>query len=250
VAATATARARATRLAPRLVLRAGGSPDLNAASARACPAAVLVGIDAAPDTRMYAYTNFFGVLNASALAEASAALATTTAERCDGADGAVAAAALAAPPVILSYSHYPLGLISSSPKPGLWRGGGRELARILARHDVTAHVSGHLHDLAGSFMYRRHLAGADASSPGSSAVAEFEAGDWKAKRRWRLLAVDGPGVTVADFDFEGRRVRSLEPSATVSDPGSTPACDVLRRGGAKAAHRSLAWGRSWMLAAS
>jgi len=46
-------------------------------------------------------------------------------------------------------------------------------------------------------------------------LPEFEVGDWKEKRRWRLLAFDGPSVTVADFDFYGQHVHSLEPSAVV-----------------------------------
>ncbi|KAI8469343.1 MAG: hypothetical protein J3K34DRAFT_459429 [Monoraphidium minutum] len=211
----AATRARVTELPPRLLLQAngGGGADPPAAAA-ACPAAVLVGVDAAPDVRMYAYTNFFGRLNASGLGEAAAALAAATSadRRCGGGGGSGAEAA-AAPP-LLSYSHYPLGTISSAPRPGARAGGGRELARMLAGAGAAAHVSGHLHALAGRFMFRRHAAPRSGGAA-CGGLPEFEVGDWKERRRWRLIAFDGPGVTIADFDFRDRHVRSLEPSAVV-----------------------------------
>jgi hypothetical protein len=73
--------------------------------------------------------------------------ASRVAARCGGA----AAGAPGGPP-LFSYSHYPLGLIASSPGAGRAGGGGRELARALAAARVAGHVSGHLHSLAGPFM--------------------------------------------------------------------------------------------------
>jgi hypothetical protein len=55
--AGAAARARATELPPRLLLRRGGGDGGGGGQAdAACPAAVLVGVDATPDVRMHAYT--------------------------------------------------------------------------------------------------------------------------------------------------------------------------------------------------
>lgn len=161
----------------------------------------------------HAYSNFFGVLNATTLSAASAALSSASAPgrpNCGGPS--------APPPPRVSYTHYPLGVISSSPRPGMTGGGGRALSDVLLRYGVSAHLSGHLHSLAGSFMYaKREPSSSSALGIGSEHVLpEFEAGDWKENRRWRLLAFDGAGVTVADYDFKGGRVHSLEPSAVVS----------------------------------
>lgn len=179
-------------------------------------------------------SNFYGVINASTLAQVSSALASAAA--------AAAAACGAAPrPPLLTYSHYPLGLIASAPRPGMTNGGGRALAARLAAGGSAAHVSGHLHSLAGRFMYARHrtthkqsaaaagAGGVDAPASGPS-LPEFELGDWKGARRWRLIAFDGPGVRAADFDYAGRRVRSLEPSAAVSGHRRRWRCAGSRRG--------------------
>jgi hypothetical protein len=69
-------------------------------------------------------------------------------------------------------------------------------------------------------MYARHRFTAernagDGGAGMSDTLAEFEAGDWKLERRWRLLAFDGQGVVIADYDFKGGRVHSLERSASV-----------------------------------
>ncbi|GBF99083.1 hypothetical protein Rsub_11854 [Raphidocelis subcapitata] len=196
------ARVRVTELQPRLVLGGGDAAAAAAGRDDACPAAVLFGVDATPDVRMHSYTNFFGVLNATALADAAAALDGIAAAR------ASPRCAAALPPPLLGYSHYNLGLISSRPTPGRRDGGGRALAELLASRGAAAHVSGHLHTLAGPFMYANHRAA-------GRALPEFEAGDWKFRRRWRLIAFDGPSVTIADYEFGGRAVTSLEPGAAV-----------------------------------
>ena len=160
------------------------------------------------------------MLNATALEEVARALAGAEAavERACSGGGESKAAVAVAPPPLLSWSHYPLAMISSSPRAS--RGaaaGGRALARLLGARGAAAHVSGHMHTLAGDFMYASHeMPPPDSSSRRQPiSLPEFELGDWKSKRRWRLLAFDGADATVADFDFDGGRVRSLEPSAVV-----------------------------------
>jgi hypothetical protein len=65
--AGAAVRVRVTEIAPRLVVRLGGDADADAGAAAvtaqdgdrgggSCPAAVLIGVDATPDVRMYGYT--------------------------------------------------------------------------------------------------------------------------------------------------------------------------------------------------
>ena len=161
-------------------------------------------------------SNFFGVVNATTLAAADAALreeAAALARDCGGGGGSGGGSALPQPPPpLVSYTHYPLGLIASAPRPGDPAGGGRALAALLAAGGSAAHLSGHLHAHAGKFMRALHSASPEASR----SLPEFELGDWETKRRWRLLAFDGAGVTVADFDFAGGRVRSLEAGATVA----------------------------------
>jgi hypothetical protein len=65
---------------------------------------------------------------------------------------------------------------------------------------------------------------------GAPPLPEFEAGDWKAARRWRLLAFDGVDVTVADFTFKDRTVAALEPTATVRFGARCARGSMLSRG--------------------
>ena len=135
-----------------------------------------------------------------------------------------------APPTI-AYAHYPLSTLDHQPgaspgpafahyaqqsvhsmqvrRPGrndgaaksepLLRGGAplppQGLAALLARHNVSAFLAGHLHSSFGPRLHRIHAA------PGGGAMAELEAAAWKDDRRFRVLALDGAAFSFADLYF-------------------------------------------------
>jgi hypothetical protein len=215
---------------------AGGAPPvpgraaarLVGAAAGACPAALLLAVDASARPGLRNPVNFCGSADAALAAEVASVAAAARA------DAATRCPAGAPPPPLLVGLHYPLSTVDSPPAglPG-WalatpagalahatasaRSLEGRLAAALAAARASAVVSGHLHEAFGARLYRMHpLAGeaaeegalfksAAAAAPppagGRRFMAEWESGAWKDDRRARVLAVDGGHVSFADLYF-------------------------------------------------
>ncbi|KAF8063050.1 hcp [Scenedesmus sp. PABB004] len=212
-AAAASRRVWATALPAQLVVPAAAAAPGSAGrrlrrggpAAPACPAVVLLGIDVSPNLGLHGPTNFLGVAGADLIERLAAQLAALRGGRGRGERGAPAAGALppgcaSATPVV-SYSHHTLSSVAASygARAGAAEG-GRAVREVLAAHDVSAHLSGHLH-APGPRLFNMHAKrGARGGAP-AAFLADLEAADWKAARRWRLLAADGGVLSFADLTF-------------------------------------------------
>uniref|UniRef100_A0A383VD17 Calcineurin-like phosphoesterase domain-containing protein n=1 Tax=Tetradesmus obliquus TaxID=3088 RepID=A0A383VD17_TETOB len=147
-------------------LRSAGRAVMAAAdaAAAACPAALLLGIDLAPNIGLHSPTNFFGVAGPALLQQLQQRLqqlrSSSSSSSSGIADVALPAGCSTSIPII-SYSHYPFSTVAAAygSSSGVADGGGapavqggRALRDLLCRHDVAAHLSGHLHDLLGPRM--------------------------------------------------------------------------------------------------
>lgn len=151
-----------------------------------CPAAWLLGVDASPAPGLKSPTNFVGLVRPALLAEVEARLL----------DVAARHPARCGPPVVVAYGHYPLSTLEQPParwtpavllhhalrNPASMQG----LAVVLAAHNVTAYINGHLHSAFGHRLHRLH------PTQAGGHLAELETSAWKDDRRFRLLAVDSP----------------------------------------------------------
>ena len=202
-AAAAAAARRISTVAAGVKPGVGDAPSAAAAAAGvACPSAVLLGLDLAPNIGLHGPANFFGVASNDFLLELQQTLQQLQHSdsqqqpppphrqqqqyACSSGGGGM----LAAP--VISYSHYPFSTVaggwtgspysSSSSSAGVTRvtsdafvfgedsfaaraeaaaaaalgEGGRALSRLLGRFDVSAHLSGHLHDLMGPHMFTNY----------------------------------------------------------------------------------------------
>ncbi|WIA44238.1 hypothetical protein OEZ86_010547 [Tetradesmus obliquus] len=179
-------------------------------------------------------TNFFGVAGPALLQQLQQRLQQLRSSSSSSgiADVALPAGCSTSIPII-SYSHYPFSTVAAAygSSSGVADGGGppavqggRALRDLLCCHDVSAHLSGHLHDLLGPRMqvlYDKaallggvfgrsrlraplHWQGAGATTAaggGGAFLADLESADWKQRRRWRLMAVDTGSVSFADLHF-------------------------------------------------
>ena len=111
-------------------------------------------------------------------------------------------------PPVISFSHYPFSTITFSPGARQAGGGqlegGRAVRDLLARYDVSAHLSGHLHDLVGPHMHTLH-AKQSVSSSGSEAAAD-------AGRPWEAAAGQADGAAAAAGAVGGAFLADLEVS--------------------------------------
>jgi hypothetical protein len=215
---------------------AGGAPPapgraaarLVGDAAGACPAALLLAVDASARPGLRNPVNFCGSADGALAAEVASVVAAARAA------AAARCPVGAPPPPLLVGLHYPLSTVDSPPAglPG-WalatpagalahaaasaRSLEGRLAAALAAARASAVVSGHLHEAFGARLYRLHpldgeaaeegalfTSAATVASPpagGRRFMAEWESGAWKDDRRARVLAVDGGHVSFADFYF-------------------------------------------------
>jgi hypothetical protein len=125
----------------------------------ACPAALLLGLDLAPNVGLHSPSNFFGVAGPALLQQLQQRLKQLRSSSSNG-DPALPQGCSNVP--IISYSHYPFSTVAAAygSSSGVVDGGGepaveggRALRDLLCRYNVSAHISGHLHDLLGPRMY-------------------------------------------------------------------------------------------------
>jgi hypothetical protein len=158
-------RLRLMPLPPQLLLPAAHQMNDGApANASDCPAALLLGLDLTPPQGLHAPANFFGAAPPAMLAAADAVLTGAVRDALVACGGDSSSSSSSSSPVV-AYSHYPLSTVapatarsSSSSRhggagPGPNSSGGHALRALLARSDVAAHLSGHLHDLPGHHMH-------------------------------------------------------------------------------------------------
>eukprot|EP00887_Chlorella_sp_A99_P004749 scaffold4.g4749.t1 len=175
-----------------------------------CPAAWLLGVDASPAPGLKSPTNFVGLVRPALLAEVEARLL----------DVAARHPARCGPPVVVAYGHYPLSTLEQPPArwtpavllhhalrnpasmqarlPCLWG-----LAVVLAAHNVTAYINGHLHSAFGHRLHRLHptQAGKRAEAEGRPDAQATASPDWLARRAvrgWGVTATD-PSASVLDY---------------------------------------------------
>ncbi|KAF6250932.1 hypothetical protein COO60DRAFT_708840 [Scenedesmus sp. NREL 46B-D3] len=169
---------RATLAADTAVITAGRRDAAAAAAAAgvggggaACPAALLLGLDLAPNVGLHSPSHFFGVAGPALLQQLQQSLrqlrSSSSSSTDDGSNESSSSSADLALPAgcshvpIISYSHYPFSTVAATygSSSGVVNGGGapaveggRALRDLLCRYDVRAHLSGHLHDLLGPRM--------------------------------------------------------------------------------------------------
>ncbi|EFN57681.1 hypothetical protein CHLNCDRAFT_50941 [Chlorella variabilis] len=169
-----------------------------------------------------------GLAGPALMAEAQSALASIRQQQ----------AAACGAPLILAYCHYPLSTVDSSPRhvpgpPGILLHAMRSvrpmqgLTQLLAQHNVSAVLSGHLHSAFGQRLHRVH------ATPSGGRMAEIETAAWKDDRRFRLVAVDGGALTLLDLMFHTRnspRMPGRSDAAATQDPGASWQEAYARRG--------------------
>jgi hypothetical protein len=146
---------------PQLASRQTLAADARAAAA--CPAALLLGLDLAPNVGLHSPSNFFGVAGPALLQQLQQRLQQLRSSSSSSSSDVGAALPPGCSNVpIISYSHYPFSTVAAAygSSSGVvdWGGepaveGGRALRDMLCRYDVSAHLSGHLHDLLGPRMH-------------------------------------------------------------------------------------------------
>lgn len=129
------------------------------AAAGSCPAAVLLGLDFTPNVGLHAPANFFGVASVELLQQVQQQLNLIRGHSSGSSTAEALSCRQSAP--IVSYSHYPFSTVAASyatsstirQQRQQQREGGRAVRDLLMRYDVSAHVSGHLHDLVGQRLH-------------------------------------------------------------------------------------------------
>eukprot|EP00879_Flechtneria_rotunda_P010281 GHRR01010748.1.p1 GENE.GHRR01010748.1~~GHRR01010748.1.p1 ORF type:complete len:483 (+),score=158.64 GHRR01010748.1:273-1721(+) len=129
----------------------------------ACPAVVLLGLDFSPNIGLHSPANFFGVASTSLLDQVQQQLkqlrgGSSNAEDVGSDHDAAAHWPCGQHVPIISYSHYPFSTVTGAydSKHLREQEGGRAVRDVLMRYGVSAHLSGHLHDLTGPKMHTLH----------------------------------------------------------------------------------------------
>jgi hypothetical protein len=179
--AVAAAAARAAAATAARSLQAAGAAAAAAVGA-SCPAAVLLGLDLSPNVGLLGTANFFGVASSSMLEDIEQQLQALYTSSSSSSSSSREDQTATVPPAcmshtaIISYSHYPFSTVAGSYRQHagqrLVAEGGRALRDLLMRYDVSAHLSGHLHDLLGPHMQAMHLKGSGVH--GQTYLADLE----------------------------------------------------------------------------
>ncbi|GAX82028.1 hypothetical protein CEUSTIGMA_g9456.t1 [Chlamydomonas eustigma] len=208
----------------------------------ACPAVLLLSVDATPDPGLRGPTNFLGVAKLDLLLQVEAAMNATRA--------CLYVRGCAVPPVI-ALGHHPLSTIALSPmnlfshaqssQYQLYQndsnltdcceeGAGTEaqhphisnfhevsattLTKVLMRNNVSLYLNGHLHDAFGVRLHKHH------EGCKGKHLLELVMTDWKLIRSLRLIAIDDrsqAGATYVDLSYK-RPTASGAPSLSSADP--------------------------------
>ncbi|KAL3689332.1 hypothetical protein R1sor_015641 [Riccia sorocarpa] len=86
------------------------------------------------------------------------------------------------------FGHFPTSFTASSQT-------GRRSDQIMAKHNISAYINGHLHTKFGRHLYKHHVRGTEGE------FWEWEMGDWRASRMMRVLAIDQHRVSFVDVDL-------------------------------------------------
>ncbi|KAL2635657.1 hypothetical protein R1flu_007136 [Riccia fluitans] len=86
------------------------------------------------------------------------------------------------------FGHFPTSFTASSES-------GRRSDQIMAKHNISAYINGHLHTKFGRRLYKHHMRGTQGE------FWEWEMGDWRASRMMRVLAIDHHRVSFVDVDL-------------------------------------------------
>lgn len=127
----------------------------------------------------------------------------------------------------IAFGHFPLSFSSVSDS-------GRSLKEVFLKHSLAAYLCGHLHARFGKNLKRRHysdrhflgdyyqlnicrdslVSDADGKncSMASKPVEEFwewEMGDWRTRRKMRILAIDAGHVSYVDVDLTSESTKTI-----------------------------------------
>ncbi|BBN11266.1 hypothetical protein MPTK1_5g10440 [Marchantia polymorpha subsp. ruderalis] len=86
------------------------------------------------------------------------------------------------------FGHFPTSFTASSES-------GHRSDQIMAKHNVSAYINGHLHCKFGRHLYKHHMNGMKGE------FWEWEMGDWRTSRMMRILAFDHDRVSFVDLDL-------------------------------------------------
>ncbi|KAL3000687.1 hypothetical protein AAZX31_09G227100 [Glycine max] len=119
----------------------------------------------------------------------------------------------------ISFGHFPLSFSAPSSS-------GRTLEDVFLKHSISAYLCGHLHTKFGMNLKRHHqwqklcqfnihqsafesTVNCSLGAPPIQEFWEWEMGDWRKSRAFRILAIDRGHVSYVDVDFKSGTKRAI-----------------------------------------
>lgn len=180
-----------------------------------CITTQILLLDGTPATGYRSFLNFLAYMSAADIQAVDDTLHEAARRVAASAMAAECAHLRQARVPLLTAMHHPLGVVQHrGARTWLQRAlqplaparqASLRLKELLAEHNASMVVSGHLHDAFGPRMHGFHRLRHAASQRSVPRLLEAEAADWKFRRRFRLITMQHDAVSFTDLRFHVRR---------------------------------------------
>ena len=169
-----------------------------------CIEAQILVLDGTPTTGYRSFLNFFSTFVPADLTAVDATLKAASARAMQTHKSAKCAHWRKHSVPVLAALHHPLG-VSRYPAESAAKAATpfARLHELLAFHNVSMVVSGHLHDAFGPRLHGYHHLQPSEWLPSDARLLEAESADWKFRRRFRLITMLDGMPSFTDLRFIG-----------------------------------------------